>query len=226
MKGKNKTFIGVGRMVTIVEARELLEGLSESELVEVLKYLRHEKGLSLHRLEKEFHVQAEVILESIARGNELTRRMLRGVIAEAIFKMEVIDKLVGWIEILPEENSSADFIIDDGGGALRIQAKLQRKEKGRALKKGEYWFVETQKTRNGKDKSGDKTRFYREGEFDILAVCMEPSTGRWEDFRYTVERNLKREGGRLSVMQKIPIELSDGWTNDLDDCIKTFRKLK
>lgn len=41
------------------------------------------------------------------------------------------------------------------------------------------YVVETPRTRGGKDlTSGEDTRPYRYGEFDILAVSMHPSTNR------------------------------------------------
>jgi len=189
-----------------------LEALDEQGLKEVLRYLRHEKGLSLHRLEQEFHTKAEVILESISRAQELTRRMLRGVIAEAVFKVEVVDQLAGWRDVTPDVNTAADFIIADDRDPVSIQVKLQRKQKGKPLVKAGTWIVETQKTRNGKTKDGDGTRLYRRGEFDILAVCMEPATGNWENFRYATERSLKGVGDRPVVLQTIPITLGAGWT--------------
>ena len=49
------------------------------------------------------------------------------------------------------------------------------------------YVVETQKTREGTDrKTGEKTRPYRFGEFDILAVAMQPATGQWDRFFYTI----------------------------------------
>lgn len=43
---------------------------------------------------------------------------------------------------------------------------------------GEVFMTETQKTRTGTDGEENQTRPYRYGEFDILAVSMQPSTGR------------------------------------------------
>ena len=40
---------------------------------------------------------------------------------------------------------------------------------------GELYVVETQKTRAGTDNDGADTRPYRFGDFDILAVNMEPA---------------------------------------------------
>lgn len=205
-----------------------LQDLSAEDLRKLLHVLRTDHRLPLHRLEDEFHTKAEVILESIARATELTRRMLRGVIAEAIFKVEVIDNQPGWEDVSPDENSSADFILHDGQRPVRIQVKLQRREKGVAKTDGKTWFVETQKTRNGKDKEGTGTRLYHFGEFDILAVCMEPSTGRWESFMFTLERNLaplKGDSSRMAVMQPVPMSADDKWTFSFEECLTWFREL-
>lgn len=49
-------------------------------------------------------------------------------------------------------------------------------------------MTETQKTRTDNDGDGEKTRPYRYGEFDVLAVSMQPSTGKWDRYMYTLGR--------------------------------------
>jgi hypothetical protein len=49
------------------------------------------------------------------------------------------------------------------------------------------YAVEVQKTRSG-EKKGQKTRPYRFGDFDILAVNLHPTTGDWKRFVYTVRQ--------------------------------------
>lgn len=86
-----------------------------------------------------------------------------------------------------------------------MQVKLQRSERGPPVVKngarygfaGEVFMTETQKTRTGTDGEENQTRPYRYGEFDLLAVSMQPSTGRWDRYMYTLGRWLlpgKQEG--------------------------------
>jgi len=204
-----------------------LKYLSVEDRRELLLILRNEYNHPLHRLEDEFHTKAEVILESIARAGELTRRMLRGVIAESIFKVEIVDTQSNWNDLSSDADSSADFVLDSGNGPVRVQVKLQRREKGVAKTDGRTWFVETQKTRNGVDKDGKATRKYFFGEFDILAVCMEPSTGNWEDFMFTLERNLtplKKDTTRIAVMQTVPMVPDAQWTKSFEECLRWFHE--
>src|SRR5262249_9681681 len=133
----------------------------------------------------------------IQRGGVLALRMIRGVIAQTIFSMEIVEYLVGWSDITPQEDLPYDFLLEDGVGVVRVQVKLQRSEAHlpmlRKSMRG-YWssltdmyVVETQRTRGGIDKkTGAPTRPYRFGEFDILAVSMYPSTNEWVRFMYTV----------------------------------------
>ncbi len=69
------------------------------------------------------------------------------------------------MNVTPEGNFAYDFAVDDGKGTVTIQTKLQRSEKGVPLKAkgGRAWLknpnqyvVETQKTREGDDSSGEK----------------------------------------------------------------------
>jgi hypothetical protein len=122
--------------------------------------------------------------------------MFKGILAEAAFKVEVLDKLEGWREVTPAGTHAYDFAIRGAGEVtVTIQTKLQRKQGGKPFmyripgKRGPntaFYVVETQKSRKGTDRtSGESTRPYRFGEFDILAVSMEPATGDWSQFRFT-----------------------------------------
>jgi len=88
----------------------------------------------------------------------------------------------GWKNSTPAGDIPFHFSVEDVAGAVRVQVKNQRNEKKvPKLWKGNagIFVVETQKTRTGKDKKGKDTRPYRFDEFDILAVCLHPSTGKW-----------------------------------------------
>src|SRR5208283_3815573 len=136
--------------------------------------------------------------------SDLTKRGVRGIIAEAVFESDVLPAVVslGWnAGTIPPGDWPYDALLEKAGRSVRIQIKLQRLEAGvpkRYYPKQyleELFVVEVQKTRSGKKRpgvAGDaeegslSTRPYRFGDFDILAVNMHPATRQWTDFRYTV----------------------------------------
>jgi hypothetical protein len=153
--------------------------------------------------------------------------MIRGVIAEAAFEQSCLREHTEWtIEEIPKE-SAYDYLILDKIGSVRVQVKLQRSEKSVPKVANGLFVVETQRTRSGNDRTtGGSTRPYRFGEFDILAVCMQPSTGSWHRFLYTVERWLiprPDENHLLKVLQPIPPSPNDDWTDNIQTCIDWFR---
>lgn len=206
---------------------QLLEDCNEDELREILQRIR--QTVPIHPIEAKLNTQAEVILEAIDRASDLTLRGIRGIIAEASFLVNVIDKLEGWKDIPLTEDYSYDFLIEDSIGQIKIQVKMQRKERGvpKLTKTGKY-VVETQRTRGGKDAlTGEATRPYRFGEFDILAVSMHPSTNDWGQFMYTVGNwLLPRRGAptQLEVLQPVSLAPDDDWTDNLLTSIEWFRK--
>jgi hypothetical protein len=98
--------------------------------------------------------------------------------------------------------------------------------------------VEVQKTRTGvkrKPKGAAaavdevdieiNTRPHQFGEFDILAVNMQPSTKKWSQFLYTVGTWLLPEAenaGEIDTFQPIVASKTDVWTPDIEECIKWF----
>ena len=67
---------------------------------------------------------------------------------------------------------------------------------------------------------------HRFGEFDILAVCMEPSHGRWNSFHYTPERWLIPRKGNpalIEILQPVALEPDAVWTNDFDEAVCRLR---
>src|SRR5208283_4553066 len=75
--------------------------------------------------------------------------------------------------------------------------------------------------------SGDEsTRPYRFGDFDILAVNMQPTTHAWADFRYTVGRWLIARGTNsrlIEIFQPVSLEPNEVWTDKLSVCLDWFR---
>jgi hypothetical protein len=219
------------------ETCRLIEQASEEERRIILAYLR--ERVPLHILETEWSTTAEEILTAIARSSDLTLRGIRGILAEAIFEKRLLPELLrnGWAAVKIVGDQSYDFLMERGPARVRIQVKLQRKERGepkeyaarsRASLKcppGTMYVVEVQKTRSGKKKDGKNTRPYCFGDFDILAVNLHPGTGDWERFAFTVGSWLlprAEESDLIEIFQPVPITPDEYWTDDLGRCIEWF----
>ncbi|HEX7296963.1 MAG TPA: hypothetical protein VF251_14510 [Pyrinomonadaceae bacterium] len=206
------------------ELIRLLATCSPEDRIEIFQILR--KEIPIHSLETELNTQAEVILEAMSRSADLTMRGIRGIIAEAAFLIEVLQKLEGWKIGNVVGNAAYDFLIEDSMSRVSIQVKMQRRQRGIPLIRKNKFVVETQKTRGGKDAAGEDTRPYRFGEFDILVVSLHPSTNDWTTFAYTVGRWLLPRSNAphlLEVFQPIPQAPNDDWTDDLLTCIEWLR---
>lgn len=219
-------------MSKIEEIIRMLTRASYEDKNKVFQYLR--ECMVRHPLEDEFGAPAEIILEAIYRSSELTKRGVRGIIAEAYFDMEVLSRLEAWNDVTPEGDHSYDNLIKNihTGQEISIQVKMQRKEKGEpklaasvrrfnSLPDG-YYIVETQRTRTGKSKKtsgqNENTRPYRYEDFDLLAVSMEPCTKDWSEFRFTVSNWLisrKDNESQIDTYQPVSLEVNDDWTYEL-----------
>jgi hypothetical protein len=72
------------------QVRQILAACTAAQREELIRLLRIE--YRVHRIEREWNTSAEVVLEALARSGELTQRMFKGILAEAAFKVEVVDK--------------------------------------------------------------------------------------------------------------------------------------
>jgi hypothetical protein len=229
---------------TVEAVKAFIDQCTEKERGALREYLR--RKLPRHPLEEQWDIDAETILTAIYRSPDLTQRGVRGILAEAVFERDIlpgVDKL-GW-RFLPVSISDPpyDFVLESEGLRVTIQVKLQRTEKGQPKRyqpkryTGELYVVEVQKTRSGKKRqseskrapsSGDEsTRPYRFGDFDILAVNMQPTTHTWADFRYTVARWLIPRGTNsrlIEIFQPVSLEPNEVWTDKLDVCLEWFRR--
>jgi hypothetical protein len=216
-------------MSILSEIEHLVTLLSLEEKRRLIERLRIEVGV--HPLEEEWHTNAEVIMNAINKSSDLTKRGIRGILAEASLGTYVIENMEGWKDITPVGDKPFDYGIEDVLGSIRIQVKNQRLEKGipklGGKKYGKNMFiVETQKTRGGQSSDGQKTRPYRFGEFDILAVCLHPSTGDWSKFLYTVADWLlpwKDNHELIQTYQPVPYQPNEAWTDNLETAIAWFR---
>ena len=215
----------------------IINRLSQQEQQELFQILREK--FPVHQLEQQWNISAEYILEAISRSQDITKRGVRGIIAELCFINYVLKPLEsrGWRELSISGDQPYDSLIEDSSGQIKIQTKNQRLEKGIPKQPGpkmireyphvEGWYMcETQKTRTGVDSNGQKTRPYRFGEFDILSVCLHPATGDWTKFIFCPAHTLipKRVGTELiDTFQPVPPTPQGNWTDDLEEAINWHR---
>lgn len=219
--------------MSVEQARAVLASMNDAERRAVLRVLRDEYRIPVHPIEGEWKTSAEAILEAIHSAPDLTQRGIRGVLAEAIFRTVVVPKFAGWTAIDFEGDLPYDLLMepDDGRSSLKVQVKNQRRERGEPKTDAKLsrqsgfpvYVVETQRTRTGKRTGQDgeamATRPYRFGEFDLLAVCLQPSSGDWEDFIYCPAHMLlprPTQPDLLAVMQPIFTDETRGWSRDFD----------
>lgn len=212
--------------------------------------LRHYlHALDPHPLERDWGVDADTVLSAIRRSSDLTKRGVRGIIAEAIFESKVLPEVesLGWKSETVVGDQSYDVLLRRDAGPVRIQIKLQRLEKGQPkiyypkhYGDNSLYVVEVQKTRSGEKKLPSEqkatesssvasttvqTRPYRYGDFDILAVNMHPSSSNWKDFRYTLASWLlprKSDPSLIEIFQPVASTTNDAWTDDLGVCLRWF----
>jgi hypothetical protein len=209
---------------------------------------------SPHGLETKWGIDADVILDAIEKSSDLTKRGLRGILAEAIFETDIVPLLGGdWKAAVINRNEDLpyDTLLQNGDDTIRVQVKLQRSEKGapkffhpKHYEEGSLYVVEVQKTRSGtvtvkeplpdsdvelkvQKSTVEDSRPYRFGQFDILAVNMHPSANDWKSFRYTLGAWLlprPEEPTKIAVLQPVSQVPNDVWTDDLETCLRWFRE--
>lgn len=223
--------------------KALIESLAPSELQSLAAYLRSK--LPKHPLEDKWGISYELILDAINRAQDITQRGVRGVIAEAVFEASVLPTIRGWKKLPVAGDLPFDFKVqrESDNREITLQVKLQRTEKGVPLTRKSFgadtFIVEVQKTRTGtkRRKKGDaislktaptapeKTRPYQFGDFDIIAVNMQPSSRDWTRFMYTVGAWLIPRAGDnklIEIMQPVSGTRSDVWTDNLQESIEWF----
>lgn len=231
------------------ESLAAIKRLIEECSVEERKALKtHLRTLLPHPLESEWGIDADTILSAISRSSDLTKRGLRGIIAEAVFESDVVPNLAasGWEAVPVAGDLSYDALFKKKDHSARIQIKLQRLEKGvpklyypKHYEEGSLFVVEVQKTRSGEKTTIEKlqgsatevaatsavtvkTRPYRFGDFDILAVNMHPSSGDWKNFRYTLGSWLlprPNDNSVIEIFQPVAATPNDVWTDDIVVCL-------
>jgi hypothetical protein len=114
---------------SLAAVSKLIDECSEEDRRALKLYLRR---LIPHPLEREWGIDADTILSAISRSSDLTKRGVRGIIAEAVFVNEVIPAIAGsgWQPVDFSGNHPYDALLKKGDLAARIQVKLQRLEEG------------------------------------------------------------------------------------------------
>jgi len=219
-------------MSKVDDIKLLLDQCTPEERLEVFRILRTQ--FSIHPLEDKLNAKAEVILEAFSKASDLTLRGIRGIIAEACFTVDVVGALDGWKDVSVTGAHAYDCLLEDRIGRVRVQIKMQRLKLHKPMMANQgYRFLpstmfvaETQRTRGGTDAKGDRTRPYRFGDFDILGVCLHPSTGQWSDFVYTVTDWLipdPKHPGMMLKFQPVSAIENDDWTKDFLKAVAWFR---
>ena len=223
--------------LSIDEFKHILGECTDEERAAIFDYLKARQPQ--HPLEKEWGVGAEVILSAISRSSDLTKRGVRGIMAEAVFERNILTGLKGWEAVRFVEDRPYDFLLRHSGGVVRearIQVKLQRMRKQQPMLASQAnrhypkdcFVVEVQKTRGGFDpQTNEDTRPYRFGEFDILAVNMHPSTKNWNNFLYTLGDWLiprHPNTALIEIFQPVPSVPSGEWTESLEVCLDWLTK--
>jgi hypothetical protein len=140
-----------------------LRSLAPEQQQALFQQLR--QRFSIHPLEQQWNISAEFILEAISQSQDITKRGVRGIIAELCFNTYILGDMQqrGWTHHPQVGDLPYDALISHQTyGQIKIQTKNQRLERGEpkfangpmvrfnSLVQG--WFVcETQKTRTGKD---------------------------------------------------------------------------
>jgi hypothetical protein len=214
-------------------AKQSINKCTNEEVVILHDFLRGR--LPQHSLEREWGVGAEIILSAISRSSDLTKRGVRGIIAEAVFERNVLGRLRGWEAMSFVDDRPYDFLIrseSPHAREVRIQVKLQRMRQGQPMLASQanrhypadMYVVEVQKTRGGIDlQTNEETRPYRFGEFDVLAVNMHPSSREWTRFLYTVSGWLiprNPNTALIEIFQPVSMLPSEYWTDDLETCLR------
>jgi hypothetical protein len=164
-----------------------------------------------HPVERMLNASARDILDALENGFR-ARADLKGKLAE-LFMSRHLDQLqrAGWVDRYEwfDADGMPDFkLYLTDSRILTLEVKNVRSGPGPLR-------VETQKTRASR---GDlMSRYYRVGQFDILAACLYNSTGRWEYvFARTVElQPLDVDARYLATMQNLPQPLAAPWHSAL-----------
>lgn len=169
---------------------------------------------TLHRLEEEFGLASRDILEIIATRARLSTAV-RGGVAEhhLLKKLQESAEVAQATPLDRDAQPDIDATLADGRRVL-----IECKNVSPNLYANGDARVEVQKTRSQKDDPAG--RFYRPGQFDVVAACMFAVTQRWE-FKYKATATMDRHPlfpDRLGVLHRV----DDSWSDDLAGALEAM----
>jgi hypothetical protein len=161
----------------------------------------------LHDLEREFDMSAQAIMEVIAKRTRLSVAVRGGVAEYHLERSLRSTRSIAQVRRLDEDGRPDFDVTLADGRRLLVECKNCSPS---PYANGDL-KVEVQKTRATQgDPAG---RLYRRDQFDVVAACLFPATGRWE-FRFKSSRELPGDGrfpDRLAAIQRIDAS----WATDL-----------
>jgi hypothetical protein len=152
-----------------------------------------------HELEEEFALTSAEILELIAQRSRLSVAVRGGVAEHHLGRHLRDDPQVASAQLI-ERDAEPDFdvALPDGRRVLVECKNVSPNTYADGTPK-----VEVQKTRSQRDDPAG--RFYRPEQFDVVAACLYPVTGRWE-FRFKPSGRMARHAqfpDRLAVLHRV-----------------------
>jgi len=139
-----------------------------------------------HVLENEFLAKAEEILDVIARSPRC-KQMVKGFMAEYHLE-KILNDLKAQRALVAVERLDADglpdFRVSSEVGEYLVECKMVMS--ARPYANGDF-RVDFQRTRNSP--ADPLSRYYKKGDFDIVAACLYNQTAKWE-FRFIGTRDL------------------------------------
>lgn len=154
-----------------------------------------------HPLETEFELSSDEILNVIDRSPRC-KQMVKGFVGEYHLE-KVLNKLKadGILQAVEriDADGQPDFRIRSSARTFLVECKLAMTAKPTSL--GDI-KVDFQRTRNSP--ADPLSRFYKRGNFDILAACLYNQTKRWE-FRYirTADIPVDRKVGKDCLIKNL-----------------------
>jgi hypothetical protein len=183
-----------------------------------------------HPLERELNAPAADILDAISKGFR-ARADVKGKLAELYFaRLLDLLKAHGVIDRYDwfDKDGKPDFVIYAASKVLAVEVKNIRSGSERRFSNVAAGIVEIQKTRNGIDAQGRKTRGYRKDHFDILGACLFNQTGNWE-YRFAESWVLATRAADpdiLEVYQPVVYAGDSVWSLDLEAVVRSALRRK
>jgi hypothetical protein len=190
----------------------------------------------------EWKSHAQTVLGAV-RASHPTKRGVNSAIAAAFFESGAMPGIAqqGWVRTSATQTGSPFGIVLEGNGRvvrvliaiLQLEAGKPRRQRSPARREDLY-VVQVQKklsrapvmnlaSRDARTQAAGLARAYSFGDFDILAVNVQPVTRRWTDFRYTLTEWLvpcREDAGLIATEQPVSLEPASMWTEHLPTCLE------